>query len=526
MPVASSTVRGLVEQRGRGRQLAGEQQRASPPGRAPAATRPARRSAGPALDTRRESRSQRSSSHRREATTQASHSQCGSSSAAVLRIGGGQRLPQRRQGGGVPRVRAWPGRRGEGRAAAAGARRAGAAAAARATSMMLPPGLARRPGEHHRRHRGQVGGAGQADIDPLQPLGSPQQQQRGFAVPASGGCEPGPAPAPPRLLQVARAVRSPPEPAGPGAAPAAPAWTLTWAAASACPARRAGSPGQQRRALQERGRRGYAAPSLRPARRPFELGGHLLIRDQARPAPDGRPADPDRATARSPRPAPRAVAAARPAAPTGRRPNGPADAGPAPGRRTRPEPVSTAGRARPDTDAQPVGGLPRSARSPDGSAAASCSSRRVWAGRASSWRREAILDPAGQRPDGWQAEPARQLGRDQLPGSSSSASGFPRVSATIRSRTRASSGPARADSSSARAWSSCSPLSPARVARPVRRADREPRTPTQTGSAASRRATNPSVCSEARSSHRRRRSGRSAAGLRPPRQQAEHGQPD
>ena len=91
-------------------------------------------------------------------------------------------------------------------------------------------------------------------------------------------------------------------------------------------------------------------------------------------------------------------------------------------------------------------------RSPDGSAAASSSSRRVWSGRASSCRAEALLDPA-------RTAAPRRAARTRPPappgvsprGSSSSASGLPRVSATIWSRTRASSGPASAESSSARA---------------------------------------------------------------------------
>ena len=97
--------------------------------------------------------------------------------------------------------------------------------------------------------------------------------------------------------------------------------------------------------------------------------------------------------------------------------------------------------------------------SPDGSAAASCSSRRVCGRQGVQLPPEALLDPA--RP----AVP-RRAGRTRPParagvsprGSSSSASGLPRVSATIRSRTRASSGPASAESSSARASSSAQPL--------------------------------------------------------------------
>ena len=98
-----------------------------------------------------------------------------------------------------------------------------------------------------------------------------------------------------------------------------------------------------------------------------------------------------------------------------------------------------------------------SARSPDGSAAASCSSRRVWAGRASSWRPKlASIRPVSGVTAGRPNPPASSAGVSPR-GSSSSASGLPRVSAMIRSRTRASSGPARAESSSARAWSVLQP---------------------------------------------------------------------
>jgi hypothetical protein len=86
-------------------------------------------------------------------------------------------------------------------------------------------------------------------------------------------------------------------------------------------------------------------------------------------------------------------------------------------------------------------------------------------------------------------------------GSSSRASGLPCASAMIWSRTRASSGPVSAESSSARASSSRSPPitssgNPARS--PV--GTRAPNT-TPTDSAPSRRATNARTCAEALSSH-------------------------
>ena len=98
----------------------------------------------------------------------------------------------------------------------------------------------------------------------------------------------------------------------------------------------------------------------------------------------------------------------------------------------------------------------------------------------------------------------------------------------MRSRTRASSGPATADSSSARASPSSSPptTSSGSPGRPLPLGARTART-IATDSAARRRATNASVCADARSSHcassTRQTSGRSSADLG---QQAEHRQAD
>ena len=88
-------------------------------------------------------------------------------------------------------------------------------------------------------------------------------------------------------------------------------------------------------------------------------------------------------------------------------------------------------------------------------------------------------------------------------GSCSSASGFPRVSATIRSRTRSSSGPLTAEASRARASTGRRPLI-ASSGNPIgsRSESRSRRAKTRAiGSASSRRATNVSACSEASSSH-------------------------
>ena len=100
----------------------------------------------------------------------------------------------------------------------------------------------------------------------------------------------------------------------------------------------------------------------------------------------------------------------------------------------------------------------QTSRSPDGSAAASRSSRRVAGGSAASRRTKPSSIRRRQRHRRRAAPnpPASSPGVSPR-GSSSSASGLPRVSATIRSRTRSSSGPGRADCSSARASPSASP---------------------------------------------------------------------
>ena len=96
-------------------------------------------------------------------------------------------------------------------------------------------------------------------------------------------------------------------------------------------------------------------------------------------------------------------------------------------------------------------------RSPDGSAAASSNSCRVGAVRVSSRRRKlSSIRPVSETWPGSPNPPASSAGVIAR-GSSSSASGLPPASATIWSRTRASSGPARAESRSARASPSARP---------------------------------------------------------------------
>jgi hypothetical protein len=129
--------------------------------------------------------------------------------------------------------------------------------------------------------------------------------------------------------------------------------------------------------------------------------------------PGARRGDPDQLPDRLPPPVPRAPAASPARTPTGRRPNGPADDETAPGYRTRPGPRrsrmplrrrgSRAGRL-----------LATSAGSPVGSAAASDSSRRVWA-EARRRPPEAFFDGARQRYRAGEPEPAGQFRRAQSP---------------------------------------------------------------------------------------------------------------
>ncbi len=142
-----------------------------------------------------------------------------------------------------------------------------------------------------------------------------------------------------------------------------------------------------------------------------------------------------------------------------------------------------------------------SSGSPDGSAAASSTSRWVWAGKAPSCLPKlSSIRPDSGIPLGSPNPPASCSGVSPH-GSSSRASGLPRVSAMILSRTRASSGPVSTESSSARASRSRRPCtvicgSPASSSPGSRAAKTRP-----TGSAASRRATNPRTCADARSRH-------------------------
>ena len=141
---------------------------------------------------------------------------------------------------------------------------------------------------------------------------------------------------------------------------------------------------------------------------------------------------------------------------------------PHPRRRTRPgrpgRPASRRGR-----DAQPRRRPATPATgSPVGSAAATSSSSRVALGQIARCRRSEAcppIRPGSGSASGSPKPPASSAG-DSRRGSSSRASGFPRVSATIRSRTRSSSGHRTTEASSSRASASRSPRSPAPAARP------------------------------------------------------------
>jgi hypothetical protein len=329
----------------------------------------------------------------------------------------------------------------------------------------------------------------------LQPPGALQQQRRGVAAPARDERELGRTrsarPAGSSLSGPASAMASRSR-----AASNAPAWISACAAASARPARRAGS-SCQHRARCRNARRGQAAARLRPAGRAFELGGDVLIRPGGglRPVP-GAPVGIESAIGRPP-PAPGAppplLSRCRP---VGRR---------AHQRMPEPDPGAELGQAVLGRGSRRAAPIPsraaarhtsagrRSARPPRAAAAAGSRGQGVDAPP------EALLDAARERHRAGQPEPARQLGRRQFPWQLQQASGLPRVSATIWSRTRASIGPVSTRPAAralglAQAPTTSSGSPPGRRPDPGRedQADRlRPR----------RRATNARTCAEARSSH-------------------------
>lgn len=158
----------------------------------------------------------------------------------------------------------------------------------------------------------------------------------------------------------------------------------------------------------------------------------------------------------------------------------------------------------------------RSAGSPVGSAAATSSSRWVSLGSCSTRCRKLASIRAGNDPSPGSPNPPANPPAESSRGSSRSASGLPCVSASMRPRTRSSSGVVMTEASSSRAETSAS-LRTGRSGSPAsslswlgsRSANRR-----TTDSAANRRATKASTCAEDRSSHwtssTRQTSGRSS----------------
>ena len=282
----------------------------------------------------------------------------------------------------------------------------------------------------------------------------------------------------------------------------APAWCLPCAAASARRARRSGS------GVSSAARSWNAAPAARPPRaraRPAERSSSAATSSSSPPVAWAR------CHARRSGSTPASVASAR-ASWTRRCSSGAAaryTADRTSGWRKRTwapsstRPAAVAGPAAPPSIPSAPAAFHTSSGSPTGSAAATRSRSRVAGGSSArrSWKRSSMRPASAGAPSS-PSPPASWAGVRPR-GSSSSASGLPRVSATIRSRTRSSSGPATTAVSSARAsWSSRPPTtssaSPSRCRSPA--GSRTART-NPTDSAPRRRATKASACAEAPSSH-------------------------
>ena len=246
-------------------------------------------------------------------------------------------------------------------------------------------------------------------------------------------------------------------------------------------------------------RRGHLAPA--PSRRSARDPPRHPRRARTPPGHGARHGDPGRRRDRSPRPAPGARCAALRRRPFGRSSSAAAGGGTGLACRSR--------RARPQPPVpRPRGLMPSSSvarhtsnGSSSGSAAATSNSMRVSAGSGVScrWKLSSIRLGSGAADPNPQVSSARVNPR----GSSSSASGLPRVSAMIRSRTRSSTSPGNAERSSSRASTSDKPATTSSgrpVDGPSSAAPRDPNT-NATDSATSRRATNANTCAEARSSH-------------------------
>ena len=222
---------------------------------------------------------------------------------------------------------------------------------------------------------------------------------------------------------------------------------------------------------------------------------------RARPsrAQDARRGDRGRCRHRWPRPAPGERVGAPPALPRASPPNARADDRSAPARRNRPVRRRRPARPRPARCRAP---RPRATPTPDppaGSAAATRSNSRVEGGSGASRSvKLCSIRPDNAGPSDSPNPPASSAGVKPR-GSSSNASGLPRVSATIRSRTRSSSGPVTTVASNSRASRSSSPPTassgnPSKCRSPLgsRTAKTNP-----TDSAPRRRATNANACAEA-----------------------------
>ena len=197
-----------------------------------------------------------------------------------------------------------------------------------------------------------------------------------------------------------------------------------------------------------------------------------------RPPPRGAThGGPGRCPGRSPRPEQDARLGARPRSPTGRRPSAPADDGMSPVRRlpaSRRRPIRPCG-----CDAESLGRALQQQRVSDRLGRRQQQHEaRVGAERVQP-ANVALLDPARQRHGPQVPKPPASCVVVSPRGSSSSASGLPRVSATIRSRTSSSSMNRTAEPRSARASPSRRPAPPARAGSEAPRPARARRTPSR-----------------------------------------------
>ena len=229
-------------------------------------------------------------------------------------------------------------------------------------------------GEHRSEQRRQVRLAGKAEVKRFQPSRRVEQQRwRVAAQPRGEHDMPAQKIGPGALHLIQEPDCARPQQCLAGSD--APAWSLACAAASGRSARRTGSSGEQHRPLEERA---AAASPPRACARLAERSSSAATSSSgpsARPGPGARPAGRGRRPDRSPRPAPGAPPFVSTATPTGRRPSAASDGGTTPKCRTPPARHSTAGPAARSGIPSCPAARHTSSASPDGSAAASCSSR-------------------------------------------------------------------------------------------------------------------------------------------------------